>query len=458
MDVELSSQLDLAVLRMDIDRRGRRRSDGTLGPAAVFEVWRGSDEPTVLARVLPPTSGHAQLRDEDVDVADFRPPAEIFTAPFFTTLRGDPLWLDLPPTAGALRLLPWERLLEPLGVPVLRLPPLTLPARPPATSRLQVALVASSIGEEDRPELERSVPLMVEAIRAATPRPTSVHVFANQAHLTTLRRVLGPDPDVQVHDPPGARGRTRGAAGSRIPSGVESPWLTWMCDRLVGVAVDHVHFYCHSDVVLGSGVVSFAGTPDSTDDSYRCVGTAELLAALIGLGAWSVGFSGPKENFSPEGLRDVAYAVTDARPGPVVLQETAGDPDCRELSAGLSVVWNRPPPRLPGSVATAIWMDPELVRGRTSTASTAGPGDRVLAELLSTATGAALRAEATPTWIAATARVLEQAEAHWRASAPSGPVRSGRQATVEALRFAADLLEAHVKEAGPSGREGRRPT
>jgi hypothetical protein len=103
-------------------------------------------------------------------------------------------------------------------------------------------------------------------------------------------------------------------------------------------------------------------------------------------------------------------------------------------------------------VATAVWVDPALLRW---TASTAGTTDPTLASLFSTATGAALSAERTPTWVAAMARVLEHAEAHWLASTPSVPGRR-REAGVEALRFAADLLEAHVKQAGPSGREGRR--
>jgi hypothetical protein len=457
MDVELSNQYDLAILRIDLDRRGRRLSDGTLGPAAIFEAWRGSEEPTVLARV-PPPSGPVRHRREHVDLLDFGPPTEIFTAPFFTALKGEPLWLDLPATAGAMRLLPWERFLEPLGVPVLRLPSLILPARPPATSRLQVALVASSIGEEDHSDFERGIPLMVEAIRSATPRPVSVHVFANEVHERFLRRVLGPDPDVVIHEPPSPEKRIRVTSGSRVPANVENPWLAWMYARLVGVAVDHVHFHCHGDFVLDNGAVSFAGAPDSTDDSYRCVGSPELLAVLTGLGAWSVGFSGPRGNFSPEGLRDVAYAVTDVRPGPVVLQESAADPDFGELGAALSVIWNRLPPPAPRCLATAIWIDPSLLQGTASTVSAAGTTDRVLTSLLSTETGAALTAERTPTWVAATARVLEQAGAHWLASEPVGPDRRRRQATVEALRFAADLLEEHVKEAGPSGKEGRRST
>lgn len=458
MDVELSNRYDLAVLRIDLDRRGMRLPDGTRGPAAIFEAWRGSEEPTVLARVTPPSTASVKLRREGVDLPDFTPPGEIFTARVFRALKGEPLWLELPATAGALHLVPWERLLEPLGVPVLRMPPLTLPARPPATSRLQVALVASSIGGEDRSDFERDIPMMVEAIRSATPRAGSVHVFANKAHEPVLRSVLGPAPDVEIHEPPLNAKPARAAPGSRIPATVENPWLGWMLNRLVGVAVDHVHFYCHGDFVLDSGAVSFAGTPDSTDDSYRCVGSPELLAALTGLGAWSVGFSGPRQNLSPEGLRDVAYAVTDTRPGPVVLQETAGDPEFDELRSALSVIWNRPPPSAPRCLATAIWLDPALLRWTEGTAFTAGTTDRVVASLLSTATGAALHAERTPTWVAATARVLEQAEAHWRASVPSGPRRTGRHATVEALRFAANLLEEHVKEAGPSGTEGRRPT
>jgi hypothetical protein len=204
-------------------------------------------------------------------------------------------------------------------------------------------------------------------------------------------------------------------------------------------------------------VLSFASTARSTDDSYRCVGSPELLAALTELGAWSVGFSAPRETFSLEGLRDVAYAMTDARPGPVVLQETAGDPEFHELRSALSVIWNRPAPPAPRCLATALWIDPAYLRDAKFREPAAATTNHIWAGLFSSATGAALRADATPTWVATTARVLEQAEALWLVSATGNP-RRGRQAAVEALRFAADLLEEHVREAGPSGREGQRQT
>ncbi|MGY1707500.1 hypothetical protein ACI79C_23295 [Geodermatophilus sp. SYSU D00697] len=454
MDVQLSAQYDLTVLRVDLDRRGRRLDDGTLGPAAVFEVWRGSDEPTVLARVRPPAAGSTDVSPEREGLADFRLPPEVLSAPLFTALDGQPLWLDLPATAEMLRMLPWERLLARLSVPVLRLPSLTLPPRDTSSPGLQVALVASSIGEEDRRDFERDLPRLIEAIASASDRPVSLHVFANQIHVEFLRGELSSRPDVQIYDPPSGR-PTRDTSASRIRAAVEDPWLSWVHDRLVGVAIDHLHFYCHGDVVLDDGVLSFASTPRTTDDSYRCVGTPELLAALVGLGAWSVGFSGPRENLSPEGLRDLAYAVSDVRPGPVVLQETGADPEFRELNSALSLVWNRPPPPPPHSLATALWIDPALLYDPDPELSATAATDQVWNSVLSAATGAALSSEVTPTWVATTARVLEQAEAHLRASTTSGPGR-GQDATMEALRFAVDLLEEHVRQAGRSGWEGRR--
>lgn len=452
MDVELSHLYDLTVLRVDLDLRGMRLPDGTRGPAAVFEAWRGSEKPTVLARVPPPSPRLSDPPSADGGAAEFEIPHAIFTTPLLATSRGVPVWLDLPPSAGPLRTLPWEALLAPLDAPLLRLPSLTLPPRELAGAGLQVALVASSIGTEDFLEFADNIPRLVEVFQAVTTRPVVVHVFANQVYRQALRQKLGDRSEVKIHDGPAHGELELATYPGRAPDGVESRWLTWVYERLAGLAVDHVHFYCHGDVVLEDGSLAFASTPETSQDEYSCVGSPELLVALTGLGAWSVGFSAPSANMSPEAIRDVAYAVADARPGVIVVHEIAGDEGLRELRSVLSVVLGGSREPSPRVLATSLWIDPSRVdaSGAPASGATAEP-DPIWAPLLSAATGAALRAAETPAWIATTARVLEQAQAHWLASGSGGGQGNWQHQGVQALRIAADLLEEHVKSAGQSG-------
>lgn len=463
VEAELIHQYDLTVLSISVDRRSRRLADGSLGPAVVFRVCRGRAEPLVLARVplseAVPTDAEAAA---DAGVDEFVPPREVLTAPELTSSasEGRPLWLDLPAIAGVLRLMAWERLLEPLGAPVLRLPSLILPPRP-LQSGLEVALCASSIGMEEDDGWVETLERLVGALRAATTRHVSVHVFPNAAHVPVLRQGMGKYLDVTIHDPDqvdvSGTGRQRRGEG---PPAVENPWLLWMQQRLCGVAVDHVHFFCHGAFVLDHGTVSFATTPSSTDDGYRCVGAPELLAFLTGLGAWSVGLSGPVGNLSPPGLRDLAYSISDARPGPIVQHETGGDPGCAELTDALSVSWNEGPSPAPRSTSTAVWAHPASVLPSASQPPVAvrdrSPEDPAGGPLLTEATVAALASSGTPTWVAATARVLEQAQAQWLAGSPGRPEQANRPAAVEALRTAAGLLDRHVRGAGEAGQQGRR--
>lgn len=488
MDVELLHQYDLTVLSVNVNHRGRKLRkddpgsaanrggqelrDGDLGPAAVYEVWRGSEEPVILARVPTPEETKPGGAAPSAGEADFAPPREVLTAPALARLasEGEPIWLDLPATAGPLRLMPWERLLAPLGVPVLRLPSLLLPSRP-SEAMLQVALCASSIPAEGDDDWVRHVVRLAKAIVDSTTRPLAVHVFTNCVHVAGLQESLGEVPQVTIHDPgPEPTSRPSQTRRAEALSTVENPWLLWMQERLVGVAVDHIHFLCHGDFVLDHGSVAFATTPWTTGDGYRCVGPPELLALLTGVGAWSVGLSGPAGNISAPGLLDVAYSINDAQPGPVVQHEIVADADFADLSNALSLCWNDRPSPAPRTASTAIWAHPASVSrlgSRQSSARSQRP-EKFAWEELPPATDAALASAATPTWVAATARVLEQAGAQWLAgSTTSGrglaslsgsaePV--DRPAAVEALQFAAELLDSHVRDAGESGQRGRRPT
>src|SRR5262249_35547058 len=128
----IKQQHALNVLRMTMDRGSEAAPPSSRddeSPAqVVFELEIAGDR---LARIeakaasfgLPQTIAAARQMPRD---PDFRIPEDVIGA----IRRGlatpnaltPPLWLELARPRGTLALAPWERLLAPLGVPVLRLP------------------------------------------------------------------------------------------------------------------------------------------------------------------------------------------------------------------------------------------------------------------------------------------------------------------------------------------------
>jgi hypothetical protein len=226
--------------------------------------------------------------------------------------------------------------------------------------------------------------------------------------------------------------------------------------------VDHLHFLCHGFLAADGGAVALAPSPLSNEDRRigRFVGATETVTLLSALGAWSAGFTGPDGNYSALGLRALADAVAEARPGPVLAHETAGDEDFTELGRTLTLALGSTQANAPAPGRTALWIHPERVQQSPyPVESAAAPADALLDDasstslLFGTATTAALAAPETPSWVASSARVLEQAQAAWLSPTQTGmgelgPDSEWRSQAESALRLAGELLEAHVRQAG----------
>lgn len=457
---------DLAVFRIRLDRRGRELADGRRVSAVVFELHVGSQAVVELARVSPaelglPDEGSSSSRG---DLPITLPAGLLEAAALRDALAGrSALWLELPAPSGLLRPLPWEAALHPLGVPVLRLPYFAL--RPSATAgRLTIAVCASSPAAKGSIDVPAAMERFVAAVRRRVGAATRVHVFTDEDWAGEVRAVLQADAGVTVHEPREAADYALPRRTTEISDNptLQNPWLLWIREKLADAAVDHVHFYCHGYRAGDGGALALASSPLINTDRRlsRFVGAPELLAFLSTVGAWSAGFTGPDNNYSQLGLRALADAVAEGRPGPVLAHEaTWDDPTFAELGDALSATIGPLPAEPPRLENAAVWIHPHRIHETTyPTEGESARGDGFLdaashSMLFGTATAEALAASVTPTWVASSARILEQAQAKWLSSTQTGLGDVAAEGTwpeqaADALRYVSGLLEAHVRESG----------
>jgi hypothetical protein len=457
----LRRENDLVVLRISLDRRGVDEGRGKTRraeSAMVVEVQVGADEPVRGGRVPVSAIGLHDPVQGNERPAQFRLPDEVLQGPLSDLVNDDrALWLELPAPCGHLRLVPWEALLtRALGRPVLRLPYFSL--LPQATrGTLEMAVCVSSPRAKTGFDAAGMLIRYVDAVGRAVHQRRRVHVFADADQHDRLAQQWQGQREIVVHDP---RTAERFELPERTPeigtgANIRNPWLLWMLDKLDGRAIDAVHFICHGYFAIDRGAIALASSPMvNTDATYsRFIGAAELGVFLTATGAWSIGLTGPEYNYAPLGLREVADSLAQTRPMHVLANEAGEDPQLDEIQAAYELMFAtdpRPPPLLQ---ASALWVHPKLVAEARQPMPEQLAGDQWLDEeggtaLLGSATKQALHGEVTPAWVAASARVIEQAQGDLLG--PLGTTRSQMLETTSAgdvaaaLQVAANLLERHV--------------
>lgn len=380
---------------------------------------------------------------------------------------GIPLWLQFKDDYGNLAVIPWERLLQPqLAVPILRLPYFDLKPFSASSSSLDIVLCASS------PEMKAAIPveaLLEKLIRrildAKLRERVIIHVFTDSDIFHNLQHTLhdqittGDGSGVQLYDPETSIDTATRYSGSTydIPS-LENPWLLWIVDALRGRSADVVHFLCHGYLGTDQGTLAFQSSPVPTPgyEPSCFVGPRQLTTFALRLGAWSVGFSSPVNNFSSSGLRLLADQLARLRTGPILLHETVVDPDDLALTQTYLFLCNEAQDALPSSPAIALYCHPNRIK------KTAQPEDEInqtqMLNQYTLAKGETLKImqskENTPTWIASSQRYLEQSVADIMNANTNSSVSSATQeGTKEALSFLSDILERHASS-GSSLKEG----
>ena len=353
MAMQIRSDLDLPTLRIVIDPQRTNFTE------AVFQVVRGRDTPSEVARCslrdlgLPNTL--TGLRPVDDDRLTVPPRVVAALQEAVGGLGPSPLppesalWLEFPSPRGFLYIAPWGRLLEPLGRPLFRLPNHLV--RPQAPGRtLEVAICASAPRAKSAFDPPRILEPLVTQYLTKTGRDVTVHVFTDDSWFAAVRALFNDSglPGVVVHDPAEAVGYEPPSRAARIGTSEQrsSPWLLWMRATMGTKPLDFVHFVSHGYLSGHRGAIAVASSPTvNTDQQWsRFIGSVELNTFLSQVGAWGLGLTGPYDNFSEVGLRELADAIALVRPGVTVTHSIEHDAEGGQFGLVLQTIF-APAPR-----------------------------------------------------------------------------------------------------------------
>ena len=337
-----------------------------------------------LAEIASPSTLQALQERHPGEGPPFELPAAL-TGPLrdwlnFHTEPDKPLWVHLVKPYGVLRFVPWERLLvRALERPLLMLPDFIFPPPRETASVLEVVVCGSApLGHEDG-HVRQAMLQTVHRIlgMGLGTRRVRVHVFVDRQLVDGLRAEwqgngqergrLGVD--VFVHDHDLAAPYASEDISSRLldqTGSLRSPWLLWMRAALKGRSVDVLHFICHGYLTRERGALLFAQSPLERTEHYLSgpVGPAELSTFLTQVGAWSCVFTSLPDNHSEPGLRALADAIAQSRPGPLMMHSLREDPAADALAHGYDFLYARqriPPPRSP---AVFIYCQPYLAAAK----------------------------------------------------------------------------------------------
>ena len=338
-----------------------------------------------------------------------------------------PLWLEFVPPYGALAAVPWERDLVSLDVPVLRLPPLPVPAAG-RSGQLRAVIIASA----PRAKTSFGVPDLVarsfSAIQRATDPPAIVDVFIDADRVDGVESAVGsaPAPDaVRVHRPTPSSSEGSSSEGSArsisVSTQITSPWLQWVLETIGTDVVDIVQFICPGYRSLDSGALALARTPSTNDDSRwaRVVGANELTTFLRATGAWFTQLTDATGDEWTIGLRLLVDQLAQLRPGTAALL----DPSDAGTTDQLRFLLGAGSPRVSGDV---IYCHPALVKGAPDWASILHATSDVLRRYVEDLTIATDAESATSggdlaAWIGSAQRLLEERTSLLLRSATSAP-------------------------------------
>ena len=282
---------------------------------------------------------------------------------------------------------------------------------------------------------------------------TEFHLFADQdvqSFLKKLRTEYRGKYRLHIYDPADAPNPSlkRNSESERgLCRSLDNPWLIWIRDSLKGHSTDVVHFLCHCYSNREEGALALADSPtrNENQNSARFIFAAEMSEFLNQVGAWSVGFTSPPENYSIFGMRLLQDQLARLRPGPSVLHDmmqSGSDEGLREAYRFLYLQQEHPAPRSP---AVALYCHPFREALNVSSDSTSDEliHDYTLAGRLTSLSGS----PNNPDWVNTAQRVLEQSASVIPDPGQSESDVATNEGNKKALRFVADSLARYARKA-----------
>jgi hypothetical protein len=268
------------------------------------------------------------------------------------------LWLDVTAEHPLLAGVGWERGLDAVGVPVLRLPaqlnaaPTTAPPRP----RIAVCVSMPSAKAQFQADgLVRQVLDAVERVSASA----EVHVFADANWADILEFRLGAR--ARIHDPV-REGPHDVARRSARPGGgrlADQPWLAWIEDQMQG-RVDVLHLIGHGYLAAGQGAFAVAEAPDQNYDTVtaRFVWPQQIAAFMTSTGAWGLVATAAERNYSLPGLRLLTSQVSALRAAATAFLDIGALGDRFALGSVYRPLLRYPAPAPSATRGLTLIMDP----------------------------------------------------------------------------------------------------
>ena len=442
------SEIDSCLLRLTLVTL----KSGRMAVEARLASRDDSAEKTLL-RIKPEEFGiRKELSDEPPNDDQFKLP-DTFVAALADTVQSahepDVVWLQLVEPFGYLALVPWESLiLEHVGVPVVRLPSLTLTRRRP-TNSLQIAVLAAVPSEQrssewrtkargrrkaatsiipthaqtpgdydsSRHPAEFSAEDVDRVVRAAvegSPRKKiTVHVVTTPWIYYDLRslwrnRDWGESHQIHLHDPYELRAEVHRTTPDEAAAQV--PWLRLLKIAQGGQQADVVHVMCHASVTdLKARLVLADPMNGSRNVSSRYVSLPALMSTLDELGAWSLCLTSPALAEMAPQMRYIACRLAELRPGPILVTDLQTDPTCDEIRQGYGFLFSRKPSRPPRMNHGMVSCEPHrVVATLPRTVASTFQVNVPTAEEPHGQVADVIADDDTPMWLAAAQRFIEQ--------------------------------------------------
>ncbi len=456
MAAAIRSALGLPALRILLDPA---RTDFT---QAVFQLVWGRDTPREVARCSIRDLGLPDALVGMRPIVDhtLRVPPDVLASlqvsvPEFGPSPMPPenaLWLEFPSPRGSLYMMPWERLLEPLGRSLFRLPNHLVRPQAPGQN-LEVAICASAPVAKASFIAPSIVRLLADQYLSSTNHDVTLHLFTDADAYPDLAAAVADHGDrVFTYNPAAASSYERPRRTSSVGAAarLSNPWLLWMRDALQGRPLDFVHFVTHGYLFGDRGAIAVATAPTENIDqrSSRFISAAEINTFLSQVGAWGLTLTGPPMNFSEAGLRGLADTIALMRPGIAMIHDANLDGSgeqfglCLRTVVAREDVLDRPLP------SVTCWVHPAFVEFRGGDHEDLHLNADGSSAFVGPATIDALSGGETQAWVASASRALEIQQVRWL---PDSPEQPADPAAVAALRNVAELVERHVSRAYPTG-------
>ena len=313
----IREQYGLVALRIGYSQGSRSEGERREVTCSLHSPDGDVDHWRVPADRIPLLATTVQTRsDEGVEEGLADSVRRLAVSPAVARLRDyhEALWLAVTAEHPLLAGVAWERGLDAVGLPVLRLPGELNTAPPTSPPRPRVVVCVSMPSAKARFLADDLVGQVLDAVGLVS-AAAEVHVFADAEWAPILGNRFGGR--ARVHDPyqegPHDVARRSVRPGSD-PFADHQPWLSWIEDQMEG-RVDILHLIGHGYLATGQGAFAVAEAPDQNYDTTtaRFVWPQQIAAFMTATGAWGLVVTAAEQNYSVPGLRLLTSQVAALR-------------------------------------------------------------------------------------------------------------------------------------------------